>query len=92
MQLEGCDSITLQPSGSSSFAIGGDTRWSSKGLLLWGLREEPSELGRIGDENLPSQKETANGKTTRNWCELRVHVKTSGTAEDHVTKGAWIAA
>lgn len=62
MQLEGCDSITLQPSGSSSFAIGGDTRWSSKGLLLWGLREEPSELGRIGDENLPSQKEMANGK------------------------------
>lgn len=39
----------------------GDTRWSSKGLLIWGLQEEQSDLGRRGDENLPNQKETANG-------------------------------
>lgn len=39
----------------------GDTRWSSKGLFIWGLQEEQSELGRTGDENLPNQKETANG-------------------------------
>lgn len=67
MQFEGCDSITLQSSGSLAFAIGGDARWSSKGLFVWGLQEEQSELGRIGDENLPNKKETANGipHTTR---------------------------
>lgn len=46
---------------ASYCSLAEDTRWSSKGLLLWGLQEEQSDLGRTGDENLPNQKEMANG-------------------------------
>lgn len=44
---------------------GGCFGWSSKGLLIWVLQEEQSELGRAGDKNLPDQKETASAIAQR---------------------------